>query len=141
MRSTDPLAAEAGTAVSGRLSLLLGLLVLALAVLGLTYCQGGKGARGEVRELKAEAKATDASVETSRQAAEAVDMAGADTRHRTEQARGKIRERIEADPRPAGRADPDVLRPAREAYERSVRAACGVQRTSDCTETAAAAGQ
>ena len=113
--------------------------LVALAVL---LCIGGwlywKGGDGE-RAAKKENREVGESNEISRDTAGRVDKAGAETRTATETARGRIRERIETDPRAAGPADADLLRIAMEAHDRAIRAACRVQRTSDCTATAAAA--
>lgn len=121
-----------------RLTLLLVVLLLAFIGLGLTYCRGGSKARADVKVLRAEATATAVSTEISRETAGHVDTQGAETRERTRAAQETIRERIEADPRPATDADPAILRVAQEAHTRAIRAACRVQRTSDCPTASAA---
>ncbi|HEY5805058.1 MAG TPA: hypothetical protein VIT90_15330 [Lysobacter sp.] len=121
-----------------RLTLLLVVLLLAFIGLGLTYCKGGSKGRSDVATLRTEAKATAVSTDISRDTAGRVDVQGAETRERTRAAQETIRERIEAAPRPAAGADPAILRVAQEAHVRAIRAACRVQRTSDCTPAATA---
>jgi hypothetical protein len=115
-----------------------------LAVLAVLLCIGGwlywKGGDGE-RAAKQENKEVAASTEVSRKTAANVDKAGAETRTATEAARGRIRERIESEPVPVGPADVDLLRVAVEAHDRAIRAACRVQRTSDCPAPAGSTGQ
>lgn len=114
---------------------LLAILLIVLGVGGWLYFKGGDGERAAKQENKEVAESN----KVSRETAGNVDKAGAETRAANEAARGRIRERIESDPGASGAADPDLLRIAMEAHDRAVRAACRVQRTSDCPAAAAAA--
>ena len=113
------------------------LMLAVLSLAGWLYWKGGhdKGLKVENKALKAEVKDVAESNETSRETQKRVDVQGAETRDRTQEAREAIRDRIQADPRPADRADADILRIATEAYQRAIRASCRVQRTSGCAET------
>ena len=119
------------------------LLAVLLAIGGWLYWKGGhdKAAKIENKALHQEAKDVAASNATSRDTQRRVDVEGAQTRDRTQEAQEAIRDRIQARPVADGPADPDVLRIATEAYQRALRAACRVQRTSGCAEASAAAGQ
>ena len=117
------------------------LLVVLLSAGGWLYWKGGrdKGAKVEIKALKQEVKDVGASNATSRDTQRRVDVQGAETRDRTSKAQEAIRDRIQASPVADGPADADILRLATEAYQRAIRAACRVQRTSGCPEAAAAA--
>lgn len=117
---------------------LLGVLLVLLAFGGCNYLKGRTDAatKAENRAMKAEAKATAASVQISTGTATTIDTRGHETRTRTAQAVEAIHATA-ADPDPA--ADAAVLRIAEEAHDRAIRAACRVQRTSDCTAPAGAA--
>lgn len=110
---------------------LLGVLLVLLAFGGCNYLKGRAdvAAKVENRAMKAEAKATAASVQISAGTATTIDTRGHETRTRTAQAVEAIHATA-ADPDPA--ADAAVLRIAEEAYARALRAACRVQRTRDC---------
>ncbi|WP_427852916.1 hypothetical protein [Stenotrophomonas acidaminiphila] len=110
---------------------LLGLLLVLLAFGGCNYLKGRTdvAAKAENRAMKAEAKATAASVQISAGTATTIDTRGHETRTRTAQAVEAIHATA-ADPDPA--ADAAVLRIAEEAHARALRAACRVQRTRDC---------
>ncbi len=114
-------------------------LIVALVLLligGCLYIKGGAKPRAEAKAAKAEIKAVGESNKISRDTQTNVEQQGAETRERTQQAQEDIRERIQADPVVSGSADPDILRIAQEAHQRAIRAACRVQRTSRCTDTA-----
>lgn len=98
-------------------------------------------AREAVDVLGAAAEQTKESVQISRDTAARVDTEQADTASRTAKAVERIDAVIETSPRPVGPADTDVLRESREAYRRAIAAHCRVQRTSDCADAAAPAGQ
>ena len=118
-------------------------LAVLLAIGGWLYWKGGhdKAAKIENKALHQEAKDVAASNATSRDTQRRVDVEGAQTRDRTQEAQEAIRDRIQARPVADGPADPDILRIASEAYQRALRAACRVQRTSGCPATTAATGQ
>ncbi|MPS36035.1 MAG: hypothetical protein E2593_12165 [Stenotrophomonas sp.] len=117
---------------------LLGLLLVLLAFGGCNYLKGRTdvAAKAENRAMKAEAKATAASVQISAGTATTIDTRGHETRTRTAKAVEAIHATA-ADPDPA--TDAAVLRIAEEAHARALRAACRVQRTSDCPAPAGAA--
>lgn len=107
-------------------------LVVVLASIGGCYYLKGRGDSSTAAEntaLRADARATTASVQISSATAAEVDLEAHDTRSRTAAAV----EAINANPAhsdPAATAD--VLRLAREAHDRAIRSACRVQRTGDC---------
>ena len=107
-------------------------LLLALALFGgCNYFKGRSdvAAKVENKALRAESKAVAASAEISTSTATATDIRGHETRTRTALAVEAIHATA-ADPDPAG--DAAIVRVAQEAHERAIRAACRVQRTSDC---------
>ncbi len=114
------------------------LAIVIVAIGGCLYFKGGSKSRAVAKTAKAEIKAVGESNKISRDTQANVEQQGADTRDRTQQAQEGIRERIQADPVVSGSADPDILRIAQEAHQRALRAACRVQRTSRCTDTAPA---
>ncbi len=98
-------------------------------------------AREAVDVLGAAAEQTKESVQISRETAARVDTEQADTASRTAKAVERIDAVIQTSPQPVGPADADVLRESREAYRRAIAAHCRVQRTSDCADATAPAGQ
>ena len=121
-------------------------LLAAIAVYAYVYHQGGdaprielKASREEIQVRAQHAEAVAGSNEVSRDTAARVETTGAEIRQRAAEARERIIERVEAEPVPAGAADPAILHEAREAYAASIRATCRVQRTRDCLAPTAAA--
>jgi len=119
-------------------SLQLALVVVLVSIGGCYYLKGrGDNATStENTALRADARATAASVQISSATAAEVDLESHDTRTRTAAA-------VEAINPPPVHSDPaataDVLRLAREAHDRAIRSACRVQRTGDCPAPAGAA--
>lgn len=116
---------------------LLGVLLVLLAFGGCNYLKGRTdvATKAQNRAMKAEAKATAASVQISAGTAATIEARGHETRTRTAKAVEAIHATA-ADPDPA--ADAAVLRIAEEAHARALRATCRVQRTSDCHAAAGA---
>ncbi|HHC8921431.1 TPA: hypothetical protein ACN3MR_002899 [Stenotrophomonas maltophilia] len=112
--------------------------VVLLSIGGCYYLKGRSDTATTIenRELRASAKATSESVQISRETASAIDLEAHETRERTAKA-------VEAIHATATHPDPDsaaaVLRIAQEAHARAIRAACRVQRTSDCPASASTA--
>lgn len=114
-------------------------LVVVLVSIGGCYYLKGRGDNATATEnatLRADARGTAASVQISSATAAAIDVEAHDTRTRTAAA-------VEAINATPAHSDPaataDVLRLAREAHDRAIRAACRVQRTSDCPAAAGSA--
>ncbi|KAK6697393.1 hypothetical protein SNK04_014145 [Fusarium graminearum] len=109
--------------------------IVLLSIVGGCYLKGraDEDMAAVNKSLRADVKATSTSVQISRDTADAVDLDTHETRERTVKA-------VEAINATAAYSDPDstahVLRMAREAHDRALRAACRVQRTSDCPEAA-----
>lgn len=112
--------------------------VVLLSIGGCYYLKGRTDATttADNTALRATAEATSASVQISNTTAAAVDTEGYETRSRTAKAVEAIHARSSDSD---SSADTDVLRLAQEAHDRAIRAACRVQRTSDCPAPAAAA--
>lgn len=109
----------------------LALVVVLVSIGGCYYLKGRDDATTSTQNaaLRADAKATSTSVQISSATAGTVDLTGYETRTRTADAV----EAIHATPTsPDPAATTDVLRIAREAHDRAIRAACRVQRTGDC---------
>lgn len=114
-------------------------IVMVLLSIGGCYYLKGRGdaaTKIENTALRGTVQATSASVQISNKTAAAVDTEGYETRSRTAAAVEAIHARS-SDPDPSATAD--VLRLAKEAHDRAVRAACRVQRTGDCPASAGAA--
>lgn len=121
-----------------RQAITMAMVVVLLSIGGCYYLKGRTDAdtSAENKALQAQVRATSTSVQISRDTAAAVDLEAHETRERT----AKAVEAIHAtDAHPDPSSTDDVLRIAREAHERAIRAACRVQRTSDCPATSAAA--
>lgn len=110
------------------------LLVLVVGGVFLIW-KGGKD-RADFSNVKAALTTTEESAGISRTTADTVATEQADTWAQAQADEGIIRGRIDAQPRAAGPADPDILRVAREAHARAICAAGRVQRTS-CGDDAA----
>ncbi|MGH8037087.1 MAG: hypothetical protein ACREPD_05030 [Stenotrophomonas sp.] len=107
------------------------MVVVLLSMGGCYYLKGRTDAATshENKALQAQVRATGESVQISRDTAAAIDLDAHETRERT----AKAVEAIHATAaHPAPSSADDVLRIAREAHDRAIRAACRVQRTSDC---------
>ncbi|WP_312252715.1 hypothetical protein [Stenotrophomonas sp.] len=121
-----------------RQAITMAMVVVLLSIGGCYYLKGRTDAAtsAENKALQAQVRATSDSVQISRGTSTAVDLEAHETRERTAKA-------VEAIHATAAHPDPassnDVLRIAREAHERAIRAACRVQRTSDCPASAGAA--
>jgi len=119
-------------------SVQLALVVVLASIGGCYYFKGRDDASTAAQNatLRAEARATADSVQISSATAAAIDVESHDTRTRTAAA-------VEAINATPAHSDPaataDVLRLAREAHDRAIRAACRVQRTSDCPAAAGSA--
>lgn len=114
-----------------RQAITMAMVVVLLSIGGCYYLKGRTDAAtsAENKALQAQVRATSTSVQISRDTAAAVDLEAHETRERTAKAVEAIHA-TSSDPDPAAAAD--VLRIAREAHDRAIRAACRVQRTSDC---------
>lgn len=117
-----------------RQAITMAMVVVLLSIGGCYYLKGRTDAStsAENKALQAQARATSTSVQISRDTAAAVDLEAHETRERTAKAVEAIHA-TSSDPDPA--AATDILRIAREAHDRAIRAACRVQRTSDCPAT------
>lgn len=121
-----------------RQAITMAMVVVLLSIGGCYYLKGRADAAtsADNKALQAQVKAANASAQVSRDTAAAVDLEAHETRERTAKAVEAIHATA-ANPDPAG--DTDVLRIAEEAHHRAIRAACRVQRTSDCPASATAA--
>lgn len=118
---------------TAKLYAVLALALLLIGVVFFIFRQGGSAPRAEAKVAKTEVKMVTASVEVSKATAEKVDIQGAEVRQRAVTAKETIHEAIARDP--AGvdpTADAAIVREAEQAYAAALRAACRVQRTSDC---------
>lgn len=115
----------------------LGLLVAAIAAAGWLYWKGGHDQKvgSQAKTLKAEVKAVGKSNKISRKTQDRVESEGAGVRRQAQRDEDRIDEAAVANT-PA--ADAVVVRVAREAYERAVRASCRVQRADGCDAAPAA---
>lgn len=118
-------------------------IVLLLACLtwsGWIYWKGRHDQKvgGENKALKADAKATDKSVGISRATERRVDQQGAETREQARRDAEALDDDARANPGDDAPADDDGMRVAQDAYDRAIRAACRVQRTSGCPDAPAA---
>ncbi|QDY47311.1 hypothetical protein [Stenotrophomonas maltophilia] len=118
-------------------SLQIAMVVVLASIGGCVWLKGRTDAdtSAENKALRAQVRATSTSVQISRDTAAAVDLEAHETRERTAKAVEAIHA-TSSDSDPAAAAD--VLRIAREAHDRAIRAACRVQRTSDCPAAAGA---
>lgn len=121
-----------------RQAITMAMVVVLLSIGGCYYLKGRTDAdtSAENKALQAQVRATSTSVQISRDTAAAVDLEAHETRERTAKAVEAIHA-TSSDPDPAAAAD--VLRIAWEAHDRAIRAACRVQRTSDCPAAAGTA--
>lgn len=124
------------TAMQGRLIGAGIVLVLGASIAGAIYWRGKRAANFE--NVQAQLQTTEESAGISRQTADTVAIDQAETWQHAQADEGMIRGRIDAQPRAAGPADPDILRVAREAHARSICAASRVQR-ADCSDDATGA--
>lgn len=116
------------------------LIVLAiLTIAGFIYWRGKHSAN--FANVSAQLKTTEESAGISRETADTVGADQAESFAHYQQDQGAIRARIDAQPRAAGPADPDILRIAREAHARAVCAAGRVQRAQCSDDPTGAAGQ
>ena len=116
--------------------LIAGGILLVLVVGGVFLIWKGGKDRADFSNVKAALSTTEESAGISRTTADTVATEQADTWAQAQADEGIIRGRIDAQPRAAGPADPDILRVAREAHARAICAAGRVQRTS-CGDDAA----
>lgn len=118
-----------------RQAITMAMVVVLLSIGGCIYLKGRKDSStaDTNKALQAQVRATSSSVQISRDTSAAVDLEAHETRERTAKAVEAIHA-TSSDPDPAAAAD--VLRIAREAHDRAIRAACRVQRTSDCPAAA-----
>lgn len=110
------------------------LLAALVTAAGVLYWRGGSKPREEVRELKAESKATAKSNEISRSTQQQIETEGYETQRQGERRAARVQERISASP-DSSQLDADILRESREAWDAAIRSACRVRRTSDCPAT------
>jgi hypothetical protein len=119
----------------------LALLVACLTLAGWLYWKGGHDEKvgGENKALKSDAKATGKSNKISRETQGRVEQQGAETREQARRDAEALDEDARANSGDDAPADDDGMRVAQDAYDRAIRAACRVQRTSGCPDPAAAA--
>ncbi|HSD16795.1 MAG TPA: hypothetical protein VLC71_05965 [Thermomonas sp.] len=120
---------------------LIGAALIAFLVIGTLWLvwNGGKN-RVDFGNVKAALQTTEESAGISRGTADTVATEQASTWAQAQADEGVIRGRIDAQPRAAGPADPDILRVAREAHARALCAASRVQR-ADCGDDPAGAAE
>ena len=110
--------------------------ILVITFVAAIYWRGRKDVSFD--NVQAQLRTTEESAGISLATADTVATEQAGTWAHAQADEGDIRARIDAQPRAAGPADPDILRVAREAHARALCAAGRVQRT-DCGDDAARA--
>jgi len=124
---------------------LIGIAFILLLVIGtgVLIWKAGKD-KADFGNVKAAFETTEQSAGISRNTGDTVAAEQAETWAQAQADEGVIRGRIDAQPRaagPAGPADPDILRVAREAHARALCAAGRVQRTQCGDDAAGAANE
>ena len=94
--------------------------------------------RADFKNVKAQVQTTEASNEITRETADTVAQEQAQTWQQAQADEGFIRGRIDAQPRAAGHADPDILRAVSAAHDAAICAAQRVQR-AECRPAATTA--
>lgn len=114
------------------------LLLIVLAVVAFIYWKGQHDAdtKHENKALRADNRAVSKSNKISRATQDRVGREGAATREQNDRDQRALDNAT--DTGAAGAADDPGVRVAEEAYERAIRAACRVQRTSACDVASAA---
>ena len=110
--------------------------ILVITFVAAIYWRGRKDVSFD--NVQAQLRTTEESAGISLATADTVATEQAGTWAHAQADEGEIRARIDAQPRAAGPADPDILRVAREAHARALCAAGRVQRT-DCGDDTARA--